>query len=71
MIMIDINATPADDPTRRAIVEEIYFALAKLRAPDELLAIVGSWGDTVDDAGTLAHLREFNRSGTISVICRV
>lgn len=61
------TAMPVDDPTRRAIANEIYFALAKLGAPDELLAIVGSWGDTMDDAGTLGHLRAFNRNGTISV----
>jgi hypothetical protein len=66
------NVPPADDPTRRAIVNEIYFALSNLGAADELLAIVGSWGDTMDDAGTLDHLRAFNRNGTMfrEVICR-
>jgi hypothetical protein len=63
---------PVDESTRRAIANEIYFALAKLGAPDELLAIVGSWGDTMDDSGTPDHLRAFNRNGTIfsEVICR-
>ncbi|XIK07032.1 hypothetical protein ACG873_07280 [Mesorhizobium sp. AaZ16] len=70
--MIEIKALPADDPIRRAIVNEIYFALAKLGAADDLLAIVGSWGDTMDDARTLDHLRAFNRNGTMfsKVICR-
>ena len=62
----------AEAPTRRAIVNELYFALSKLGAADELLAVVGSWGDTMDDARTLDHLRAFNRNGTIfiKVICR-
>jgi hypothetical protein len=61
------------DPTRRAIVNELYFALSKLGAADELLAVVGSWGDTMDDARTLDHLRAFNRNGTMfnRVICQV
>jgi hypothetical protein len=44
----------------------------KLGASDELLDIVGSWGDTMDDARTLDHLRAFSRNGTMfkEVICR-
>jgi hypothetical protein len=61
----EIKVPLADDPTRRAIVNEIYFALSKLGAPDELLAIVGGWGDTADDPGTLNRLRAFNRNGTM------
>jgi hypothetical protein len=49
--------------TKRAIARELYFALAKRGMPDELLAIVGSWGDTLDDAQTLERLRTFNRNG--------
>jgi hypothetical protein len=35
------------------------------------VAIVGSWGDTKDDARTLDYLRAFNRNGTMfsEVIC--
>jgi hypothetical protein len=68
---IEIKSALVDDPTKRAIVNEIYFALSKLQAPDELLAIVGSWGDTMDDARTLDHLRSFNRNCTMfsEVIC--
>jgi hypothetical protein len=43
----ELNVPSAEDPTRRAIVNELYFALAKLGAADELLAIVGSWGATL------------------------
>jgi hypothetical protein len=63
MKVIEINVPTAHDATRRAIVNELYFALSKLGAADELLHIVSRWGDTVDDAGTLDHLREFNRNG--------
>jgi hypothetical protein len=62
---IQIYAPSAEDPTKRAIVNELYFALSKLGASDELLAIVGSWGDTMDDARTLDNLRAFSRNGTM------
>ena len=72
MRVTEANVPPADDRTRRAIVSELYFALSRLGARDELLAIVGSWGDTMDDARTLDYLRAFNRNGTMfsEVICR-
>jgi hypothetical protein len=63
MKVIEIIVSPADDTTRRAIVNELYFALSKLGAADELLTIVGAWGDTMDDARTLDQLRAFNRNG--------
>jgi transposase InsO family protein len=62
---IEIKSAPVDDPTKRAIVNEIYSALSKLQAPNELLAIVGGWGDTMDDDRTLDHLRAFNRNDTL------
>lgn len=72
MRVTEANVPPADDYTRRAIVNELYFALSRLGARDELLAIVGSWGDTMDDARTLDYLRAFNRNGTMlsEAICR-
>jgi hypothetical protein len=42
--------TNVPHPTRRAIVNELYFALSMLGAPGEMLAIVGT-GDTMDAAG--------------------
>ena len=36
---------------QHAIIRELYAALEKLGAPYKLLAAVGSWGDTADDAG--------------------
>jgi hypothetical protein len=69
MRVTEIKVRPEDDSRKRAIVNELYFALSRLGAHDELLDIVGSWGDTMDDAGTLDHLRAFNRNGTM-YICR-
>ncbi len=43
------------------IADEIYTALERLDADTELLAIVGSWGDTLDDdAEVLTLLRDYN-----------
>jgi len=37
--------------------------LERLGADAELLAIVGSWRDTLDDRGVLSMLREHNSTG--------
>jgi hypothetical protein len=42
---------------------ELYIALERLGADPELLAIVGSWQDTLSDAEVLAALRDFNATG--------
>jgi hypothetical protein len=45
---------------RAQIVGEIYTALERLDADTELLAIVGSWRDTLDDWEVLSMLRDYN-----------
>jgi hypothetical protein len=45
------------------IVGEIYTILERLGAEPELLAIVGSWRDTLDDWEVLSLLREYNATG--------
>jgi hypothetical protein len=47
------------------IADEIHTALERLDADEELLAIVGSWGDTLDDAEVLSLLREYNATGRV------
>jgi hypothetical protein len=42
------------------IAGEIYTALERLDADEELLAIVGSWRDTLPDPDVLRMLREYN-----------
>jgi hypothetical protein len=42
------------------IRSEIYRALELLGANHELLATVGSWGDTIDDEEVVRLLREWN-----------
>jgi hypothetical protein len=37
--------------------------LEQLGADEELLAVIGSWGDTLDDASVLAMLKEWNTTG--------
>ena len=53
--------------THHAIVREIYTALEKLGAPYKLLAAVGSWGDTLDDAEVLDMLKTWNETGDIKL----
>jgi len=48
---------------RAQIAGEIYTAMERLDADEELLAIVGSWRDTLDDAEVLAMRREYNETG--------
>jgi hypothetical protein len=66
---------PAPSAKRRAAVTEpdiraqialqIYIALERLDADPDLLAIVGSWCDTLDDAEVLALLQEYKASGRV------
>jgi hypothetical protein len=42
------------------IAGEIYAALERLGADEDLLSIVGSWRDTLKDAEVLSMLREYN-----------
>jgi hypothetical protein len=45
------------------IAGEIYVALERPGAEPELLAIVGSWLDTLPDVEVLAMLRDYNATG--------
>ena len=45
---------------KREIAAEIYRALQRLGADIDLLSIVGSYGDTLDDVDVLDLLREWN-----------
>jgi hypothetical protein len=47
------------------IAGEIYTAPVRLDADQELLSIIGSWGDTLDDAEILRLLREYNATGRV------
>jgi hypothetical protein len=42
---------------------EIYIAMERLGAPPRLLAVIGSWGDTLSDEAVLALLKEWNETG--------
>ena len=43
-----------------AIIQQMYIAAEKLGAKSDLLGIIGSWGDTLDDDDILTHMREWN-----------
>jgi hypothetical protein len=47
------------------IAVEIYAALERLGADEDLLSIVGSWRDTLDDVEVLALLRAYNTTGKV------
>jgi hypothetical protein len=49
-----------EQDTRQKIAAELYAALERLGTDEELLAIVGSWRDTLDDAEVLSMLRDYN-----------
>jgi hypothetical protein len=59
---IDQRACRIPDLTPQ-IARELYAALERLGADAELLAIVGSWRDTLDDGEVLSMLREYNATG--------
>ena len=47
------------------IAAEIYKAFERLEADPELLSIIGSYGDTLDDAEILGLLKDYNTTGKI------
>jgi hypothetical protein len=49
---------PAGD-LQAQIAREFYTVLERLRADPELLAVVGSWRDTLTDAEVLSMLQEY------------
>jgi hypothetical protein len=50
---------------QKAINREIYKALERLGAEPELLAIVGSYGDSLEDEDVLAMLKDWNEGRPI------
>lgn len=48
---------------KAAIAAELYKTLERLKAPPELLSIVGSWGDSLNDAEVLSALTDWNDFG--------
>jgi hypothetical protein len=71
--MAKISGTPGKKPPARSvrrraprptikaqIAAEIHQALEDLGAGPELLAVIGSWGDTLDDGNVLRLLRDYN-----------
>jgi len=47
------------------IARELYIAMERLSADPELLSIVSSYGDTLDDEEILALLQEYNATGQV------
>ena len=58
-------------PVQSAIVSEIYRAVEKLGGGFELLALISSWGDSINDDDILEYFRAYNNTGTYikEVIC--
>jgi hypothetical protein len=54
---------PAVTDITAQIAGELSAALVRLGADEDLLSIVGSWRDTLDDAEVLSLLREYNATG--------
>jgi hypothetical protein len=50
----------AEPDIKAQLVGEIYIALQRLNADEELLSIIGSWRDTLGDATVLELLRDYN-----------
>lgn len=45
--------------------QDFYDVLEAHDAPHKLLAVVGSWGDTLEDAEVLAMLKTWNETGDL------
>jgi hypothetical protein len=56
-----VRMAPRDIET--GIARQIYIALERLGADQELLGIVANWCETLNDAETLSMLRKYNTPG--------
>jgi hypothetical protein len=52
----------ADGSTKAKIAHELYEAVRKLGAKSDLLSIIGSFGDTLNDEEVLEALRDWNHN---------
>lgn len=52
--------TSVDNDITRKIIAQVYRVLSDLSAPPSLLAIIGSWGDTLDDDEILGLLSAYS-----------
>lgn len=57
--------------TQLEIISQIAIAVHRLGGSLELLAHIGSWGDTINDETTLAMMKAYNENGAAvkEVIC--
>jgi hypothetical protein len=69
-----VDNFPGPSPLQRKILEEIPRACVKAvnsKAPEpilnDILAVVGSWGDTIKEEEVLAYLRAIAISGSLMV----
>lgn len=51
------------DETGQEIVRELYHAISNLTDDPGLLAVISSWGDTLDDTEVLEELKAWNEMG--------
>jgi hypothetical protein len=64
-LVVYASEMTGDTHPKAAIANEIYKAMEKLGAGPELLGIVGSYGDTLEDEDVLDSLKRFNEAGTM------
>jgi hypothetical protein len=50
---------------KQQIAAEIYKAMERLGAEPDLLSIIGSYGDTLDDDDILGLLKSYNETGVV------
>jgi hypothetical protein len=64
-----MESFPNPSKIQRAILAEIRKACARKEwnGLEEILAILGSWGDTLSEQDVLRYLRDITRSGTMMV----
>lgn len=51
-----------DDTIKAKIAHELYEAVRKMDPKSDLLCIIGSYGDSINDEDVLERLRQWNNS---------
>jgi hypothetical protein len=64
-LRLDVQTMCEREVLLRHIICELCRAIERFEVPPDLLSIIGSWGDTLDDSEILELLKGWNETGKV------
>ena len=60
----ELTTATGSHQTEMAIRQEVYKAFQSFGAKSDILSLIGSWGDTLEDEDILSGLQHWNKTQT-------